>query len=172
MLHISNAHPTFHQYYMLAVPFLAILASAGLYALGRSYWPVIALAVVMVAGLAKTISEEDAYTWPKLEPVARLVDRVTPPGVPIVADEPIYFLTRRTPPSGHELIDSHKLHFPKAEADRLHLLSSEEVVRQIEAGAYVTVESCGEYESFDRAAAKVYKQKAEDVGCKVYWERR
>jgi hypothetical protein len=173
LLHISSAHPVMRQYYMLAVPFLAILAAACLYGLGsRAWWPVAALAVVMVAGLAKTISEENAYTWPKLEKLAQLVDRVTPRDAPILADENIYFLTRRTPPSGLELNDSHKLDFAKDKAAWLHLVSEAEVERQIEGGEFAAVESCGEYEGFDESAAATYKQKAEAAGCKVYWGRK
>jgi hypothetical protein len=171
MLHISNAHPTFHQYYMLAVPFLGILAAAGIYALDSRLW-VAAVCVLVAAGLAKTISEENAYTWRKLEPLAQLVDRVTPKDAPIVADENIYFLTHRTPPSGMESNDSHKLDFPKEKAAQLHLLSEAEVERRIEAGEFATVESCGEYEGFEQSAAAVFKQKAEAAGCKVWWDRK
>ena len=171
MLHISQAHPAFERYYMLAVPFLAILSAAGLYALGlRGAVPV--LAFLVAAGLGKAIANENAYTWPMLAPLARKVDQVTPPRAPLLADEVVYFLTGRTPPSGNELTDSHKLNFPKAKAEWLHLLSENEVVRRIEAGEYATVESCGEYESFDESAASVYKEKAELAGCKVYWGRK
>ena len=173
MLHISNAHPTFKQYYMLAVPFLAILASACLYAIApRARWQVAVLGVVLVMGLAKTIAEEDAYTWPKLEPLARLIDRVTPPGAPVLADENIYFLAHRLPPPGLELNDSHKLDFPKDKADWLHLVSEAEIERRIEAGDYATVESCGEYEGFDQSAVTVYQQKKDAANCKVYWDRK
>jgi hypothetical protein len=132
----------------------------------------VGLAVVMIAGLAKTIAEEYAYTWSTLEPIARQVDQVTPPGAPILADEQIYFLTHRTPPTGMELNDSHKLDFPKDQAERLHVVSEAEVERRIEAGAYATVESCAEYEGFDESAALVYRKKADVAGCKVYWERK
>jgi hypothetical protein len=171
MVHISQAHPTFERYYMLAVPFLAILAGAALYAIGAR-WSVAVLAVILTAGLAKTIYEENAYTWPYLEPLAKKVDQVTPPGAPIEADEQIYFLTRRTPPSGMELMDSHKLDFPKAKADWLHLVSEYEVERRIAAGEFATVESCREYEDFDTEAERVYKQKAKVANCTVYWGRK
>jgi hypothetical protein len=171
MLHISQAHPTFQRYYMLAVPFLAILSAAGLYALG-SRWAIAGLALILVAGLAKAIVEEYAYTWPMLEPIARQVNRVTPPGAPLLADEQIYFLAHRTPPSGMELNDSHKLDFPKDKAAWLHLLSEDEVERQIEAGAFTTVESCAEYEAFDESAALIYRKTADVAHCKVYWDRK
>ena len=171
IVHISNAHPTFAQYYMLAVPFLAILAAAGIYALAASWRPVAALGVILAAGLAKTIAQENAWTWSYIEPVAGQVERVTPPGAPILADENIYFLTHRTPPEGMELNDSHKLAFPKDRAAYLHLASEDEVNRRIRAGEFATVESCGEYESFDETAAEVYRQQKKIAECSVYWER-
>ncbi|HTS63635.1 MAG TPA: hypothetical protein VMH28_16535 [Candidatus Acidoferrales bacterium] len=171
IVHISQAHPTFERYYMLAVPFLAVLAAAALYSLG-SRWTVAVLGIVLAAGLAKTISEENAYTWPYLEPLARKVDQVTPAAAPVLADEHIYFLTRRTPPSGMELMDSHKLDFPKPKSVWLHLVSEAEVERRISAGEFATVESCGEYEQFDTAAALIYKQQAKAADCTVYWERK
>ncbi|HXK03056.1 MAG TPA: hypothetical protein VMS37_11690 [Verrucomicrobiae bacterium] len=39
----------------------------------------------------------------------------------------------------------------------------------IEAGEFATVESCGEYEDFDRAAAAIYRQRAKLASCTVYW---
>lgn len=167
LIHISQAHPTFAQYYMLAVPFLAVLAAAAIYAL-RTRWASIALAVLMAGGLAKTIAEEYAYTWRDFAPIARKVDELAPPGAPILADEQIYFLTRRTPPSGLELNDSHKLDFSASRAAALHLVSEAEVVRRINAREFALVESCGEYEEFDEAAEKAYREKITVGNCWIY----
>jgi 4-amino-4-deoxy-L-arabinose transferase-like glycosyltransferase len=168
LLHVSQAHPTFAQYYMLAVPFLAVLVSAAIYALGTR-WAAIGLAVLMSAGLAKTIAEEYAYTWRDFEPLARRVAELVPPGAPILADEQIYFLTRRTPPSGMELNDSHKLDFGPADMRALHLTSEEEVERRIRTRQFALVESCGEYEAFDDAASQTYPRKQKIGTCTIYW---
>jgi hypothetical protein len=167
LLHISQAHPTFAQYYMLAVPFLAVLASVAIYAM-RSRWALIGLAILMAGGLAKTIAEEYAYTWRDFEPLARRVNELLPPGAPFLADEQVYFLTRRTPPSGMELTDSHKLDFPAADMRALHLVSEDEIERRIRARAFTLVESCGEYEAFDNAAAETYHQKIKIGNCTIY----
>jgi hypothetical protein len=168
LLHISQAHPTFAQYYMLAVPFLAVLVSVSVYAL-RTRWAAIGLAILMTGGLAKTIVQEYAYTWADFEPLARRVDELAPPGAPILADEQIYFLTRRTPPPGMELNDSHKLDFAAADMRALHLVSEAEIDRRIRAHEFALVESCGEYESFDDAAGETYKQKSKIGNCTIYW---
>jgi len=167
LIHISQAHPTFAQYYMLAVPFLAVLATAAICAL-RTRWAAIALAVLMAGGLAKTIAEEYAYTWRDFDPIARKVDELAPRDAPILADEQIYFLTRRTPPSGMELNDSHKLDFPASRAAALHLVSEREVLRRIQAREFALVESCGEYEEFDEAAEKAYREKITIGNCWIY----
>jgi hypothetical protein len=168
LVHISQAHPTFSQYYMLAIPFFAILSSAAIYAIG-SRWAVAAVAVILAAGLAKSIAEGYYYTWPELEQLAHAVDTRIPPGAAFVADEQVYYLARRLPPSGMELNDSHKLHFDAAQMAALHLLSEAEIERRIRSGAYALVESCSEYESFEDAAAARYKRQAKVVECLVYW---
>lgn len=167
LIHISQAHPTFAQYYMLAVPFLAVMAAAAIYAL-RTRWAAIGLAVLMAGGLAKTIAEEYAYTWRDFAPLARKVDELAPGGAPILADEQIYFLTRRTPPSGMELNDSHKLDFPSGRAAALHLVSEAEIVRRIQRREFALVESCGEYEEFDEAAEKAYREKIPVGNCWIF----
>ena len=64
---------------------------------------------------------------------------MTAPDGLILSDEPIYFITRRPPPSGMELADSHKLEFPPARAPvPLHLVPNSEVIRQIKAGRFQT----------------------------------
>jgi 4-amino-4-deoxy-L-arabinose transferase-like glycosyltransferase len=167
LVHVSQAHPTFAQYYMLAVPFLAVLASIAIYAM-RSRWAPIGLAILMAGSLAKTIAAEYAYTWHDFEPLARRVNELLPPGAPFLADEQVYFLTRRTPPSGMELTDSHKLAFAAADMRALHLVSEDEVERRIRARAFTLVESCGEYEAFDNAAAETYRQKIKMGNCTIY----
>jgi hypothetical protein len=168
LIHISQAHPTFPQYYMLAVPFLAALASPAIYAL-PTRWAAIGLVLLIAASLAKTIARENALTWRDFEPLAQKVDQLIPREAPLLADEQIYFLTGRTPPSGMELNDSHKLDFATADMRALHLVSEDEVERRIRARAFAGVESCGEYEAFEDAAAATYPRKLKIGTCTIYW---
>ncbi|MBI4877156.1 MAG: hypothetical protein HY822_21185 [Acidobacteria bacterium] len=179
-IHISTAHPTFQRYYLLLVPFLGILASAGLYwmavrlyAPDRPLLPVLALTVLLSLGLAKTLYEDrDDYAWRDIEEIARKVDRVTPPHSLLLADEHVYFLTRRLPPSGMELKDSHKLEFSGDLAERLHVVSGTELDRRIKAGVFETIESCDEDQRTDELGlTRRYAQKATVSDCMVFWDR-
>lgn len=179
---IVNAHPNFPQYYMLMVPFLSILASVGLYCVGsqmyhadRPFWPVLVYGVLLSAGLAKSLYEErDDFAWQDFEEIARKVDQVTPPNAPLLADEHVYFLTRRQPPSGMEVRDSQRLELPAAMAESMHIVSAAELNRRIKAGVFSAVETC----SFEEPKIKalglpgIYSQEAEIRDCAVLWDRR
>jgi hypothetical protein len=180
-LYISTAHPTFERYFLLMVPFLAILASVGLYEIcsrldsQSRFWPVLALTVLLCLGLAKALYErQDDYTWRDLEEVARKVDQVTPPQAPLLADVHIYFLTRRTPPSGMEFPDSQKLDLPAATAASLHIVPRTEFAKRVQARMFSTAETCND-EDDERTQIlglpQVYAQKAVVHECEIFWDR-
>lgn len=182
-IHISIAHPTFRQYYCLATPFLAILAAVGLYTvtkrLGFGAQP--ARAVVAVTALfclaeARMIYDDrESFNWMNLEEVARKVDQVTPPGAPLLADEQIYFLTHRPPPSGYGLKDSHKLGMlPPELTAALHVVPQAEVERLIKAGHFSTAENCDDDDDQDRKLGlpEVYANEATIHTCHIYWNRK
>jgi hypothetical protein len=177
------AHPTFEMYFILMVPFLGILASVGLYEVSsrlathsRPFWPVVVLTVLLCLGLAKKLYERrDDYSWHDLEEVAREVDQVTPPQAPLLADEHIYFLTRRTPASGAEFSDSQKLNLPAAVAASLHIVPRTELAKRVQAGMFSTVETCND-EDDDRfrvlGLPEVYARKAVVHDCSIFWDRK
>jgi hypothetical protein len=179
---ISSAHPNFPQYFILLVPFLSILASVGPYSIAsqmyhpdRAFWPVLIFTVLLSLGLAKSLYEEhDDVTWHDFEEISRKVDQVTPPNAPLLADEHVYFLTRRPPPSGMELRDSHKLELPAAVADSMLVVSGTELDRQIKAGVFSTIETCTFTDEKIQALGlgRLYSQKAEIEDCAVFWDRR
>ena len=118
-IHISAALPAFERYYLLTVPFLGILASAGLYSVStrlyaseRPVLSVVVFALLFSLSLVKRLIEDrHDFRWWDFERMAIKIDAVTPPDGMLLADEHVYFLTRRPPPSGMELADSHKLEF-------------------------------------------------------------
>jgi len=178
-VHISSAHPTFQRYYVFAVPFLAMLAAAGmysvstrLYAPNRPFWPILALAAIFSLELGKALHDKhDNVNWPDLEKLAAKVDQVTPAGGLVLSDEPVYFLTRRPPPSGMELADSHKLDFPPDRAVPLHLVSESEELKQLKAGRFPTAVDCDKgHKLGEDDFQKIYRQKAELDTCTVYWD--
>lgn len=178
-IHISSAHPTFQRYYLFSVPFVVVLATAGMYTLvdrlyipNRTFWPIFALIFVFSLELAKALwNKHDNVNWYDLQRLAAKADSVTPPGGIILGDEYVYFLTKRPPPSGMELADSHKLEFPPDRAKRLHLVSEDEELKQLRAGRFATAADCDKGHKIGADDfKKVYRQKYEDESCAVYWD--
>lgn len=181
-LEASMGHPTFPQYYLLPVPFAAILGSAGFYGLGarlrtsiRPVWPAIGLGLLVASGCAKGVYDRrDVYVWREIEEVARKVAAVTPAKAPMWTEESIYFLTRRTPPSGMEFAYSHTISgLPPQRAALLHVLPQDELKRRIEAGVYATSETCDLDTDFTDSLdlPKLYRQSVELHDCGVYWDK-
>jgi hypothetical protein len=181
-VYTSTAHPTFERYFLLTVPFLAILAAVGLYEISsrldtqsRRFWPVLVVTVLLSLGLGKALYERrDSYTWRDLEDVARKVDQVTPPQAPILADEHIYFLTRRTPPSGMEFQDSLKLNLPPAVAASMHIIPRAELAKRVQARMFPTVQTCAEDDDerfLMLGVPQVYAKNTEVHACRVFWDR-
>jgi hypothetical protein len=181
IVHISTARPTFSRYYLLAVPFLAILAAAGfnwvgtrLYDPDRPLLPALALILLMVLAQGKSQydSRED-FTWRTFEIVSQKVAEVTPPHAALRADEQVYFLSKIRPPSGMELNDSHKLDFPPALARQYHLISGKELERRFKAGAFDTYQTCDDDSDIDFPALdKLYEHQAKADTCHVFWGAR
>jgi 4-amino-4-deoxy-L-arabinose transferase-like glycosyltransferase len=179
-VHLLTARPTFSRYFLFTVPFLAIPAAAGLCACGERLSPtgrvraaVAAGCCLMALGLAKRLYEgRDDLAWHDVEAIAAKVIEVTPPGAPLYAEESIYFLTHRTPMTGLEYHDSHKLKLPPAEAAALHVIPRPELDRMIMAGVFSTVQSCSDDEVDRLAVEKLYAKKADIADCVVFWGRK
>ena len=180
-LHISRAHPNFERYYLFTVPFLAILACAGLYTVGsrmtapdRPFWPAAILCLLVCLGLGKLFYDNrEDYVWKEAEEIGKKIDEVTPPGGLILADELTYFVTRRPPPSGLELADSHKFNLAPATMAEEHLISAQELERRTKAGVYDTVES---WDEEDRIKAlglpQMYKNRQQVHEANIFWGKR
>jgi len=181
-LHISTAHPTFARYYLLTVPFLAILAVAGLACIlsqftqpMRPRWPAILVSGIMAVSLARDLFDDwdGAPWWGRLQAIARKLDEVAPRGAPVYADEAVYFLSRRTPPSGMEHDDSHKLALKPEMEKLLHIFPTAELTRRVAAGKFAAVGTCEDTDELEKlGVTKAFAKKFEDSGkdCSVYWE--
>jgi hypothetical protein len=173
--------PTFGRYYMFTMPFLAILSAVGLYAIAvqigslRMPWryPLLLTAVLLGAFVKYSVDASDDYSWADLEKVAAKVDQVTPPGAPLLADEQVYFLTKREPPSGMEMTDSHKLQLPDAVADNLHVVSTPRLTAEVAEGRFATISICNDE---DRVKALGlpgrYTKRADVAACAIFWARK
>jgi hypothetical protein len=173
--------PTFGRYYMFVMPFLAMLSAVGLYAIAaqigslRFPWryPLVLTLVLATAFVKYSVDALDEYSWADFQKVAAKVDEVTAPGATLYADEHVYFLTRREPPSGLEYGDSHKLELPDALAERMHVLSVAKIDAQVAAGNYATISICNnEDRIMVLGLPGPYTQKADVAGCGIYWARK
>jgi 4-amino-4-deoxy-L-arabinose transferase-like glycosyltransferase len=173
------AHPTFARYFVLVTPFAAVLAATGLYAIvsralgsDRPRWPALLVLSLLALGLGKSLYDgRERDSWSTYERLAKKVDEVTPRGAQLFADEPIYFLMRRTPPPGLEFSYSHKIDLPPAERALLHILTSAEVKREVQSGAFPTAYSCDDDDIEDYGLKRLYRQHAELENCTIFWGR-
>lgn len=175
---LSCAHPTFERYFLFAVPFLAIPAAVGLYTLSmrfrvsdRPRLPAIPVILLLSLGLAKRLFDDrNSYKWKDYEQIAAKVQQVTPPHAVLWADEVVYFLLRRTPPSGMEFSYSHKLDLPPALAHSLHIISERELARRLKAGIFGTVETCADDDKIDQLGLeRLYAHRTDVSDCAVFW---
>lgn len=178
ILYISTAHPTFGRYYIIGMPLYALVAAPGLMIVGsrllspeRPFWPTALLVLVLLLSLARSLFDErDGATWPRYEEIATAIAKVTPPGAKLFADEHVYFLLRRTPPYGLEFSYSHKVDLPPKESALLHIIPTKQLVAQVKAGVYATVETCDDDKIDDWNLADIYKQRKDVADCSIFWE--
>jgi len=168
--YIATAHPTFPQYFTVAIPFAAVLTSAALEKVsGR--WPVVALSLLMVAALAREIWQEHGdFSWAILAPVIAKVKQVTAPGARVLADEHIYLMAGIMPPEGLEWSSGHKIEMPMDQARPLHVLPQSELDKQIKNRMFDVLETCEESDVKRLVLRALYKS-TEQIGddCFVFW---
>ena len=181
-LHISTAHPTFARYYLLTVPFLAILAVAGMAYIAAQFvrpvpprWAAAFVGALLAINLARDLYDDwdGAPWWNRLSAIGRKLDEVAPRNAPVFADEAVYFLTHRAPPSGMEHDDSHKLQLKPGLEKRLHILPKAELSRRIAAGSFSAAASCEDTDELTELGVDAaFEKKYEDEGknCAVYWK--
>jgi hypothetical protein len=179
-LEVSIAHPTFERYFLLAVPFLAILAAVGLYAIAsrvlepdKPHWAVLLVVAILLVGLGRSLYDRlDVGDWSSYERLAKKVDEVTPRNATLFADEPIYFLTHRTPPPGLELAYTHKIDLGPQENALLHIIPEAELKQQVQSGMFATAYSCDSDEIRDYGLANLYKKHVDMEDCSIFWDRK
>jgi hypothetical protein len=164
----------------LTVPFLAILAAVGLYAIAsrmleqdKPLWAVLPVVMLLVFGLGRALYDRRQIgDWSDYERLARKIDEVTPPNSLLFADEPIYFLTRRVPPSGLELTDSHEIDLGPPTNALLRLVTSSELKRQVQSGMFATAYSCNDDDISGYDLPNLYKQRVDMEDCSIFWDRK
>jgi hypothetical protein len=176
-LYIAAAHPTFGRYFIFVIPFMTMLAAAGLYVIGsklgspaRSFRPAALVSALFVLCLAKRLYDDrDSVQWNDYEEIAQKIKQVTPANGIFMADELVYFLLRRTPPPGLEFSYSHKLQLPPEQERLYHIISEDELKKQVQAGRFSTVEACKD-EIIDSFNLDELFPNSVDIGdCTIYW---
>jgi hypothetical protein len=183
-VYLANVHPSFERYYLLTVPFLSVLACAGLHRAGsrlfapdRPFWPVFLLGLVIGLGFAKSRYDgRGDVTWSNAEQIARRVGEIPPRGR-LLADDMIYFILRYPVPSGMELSDSHKLDLAPEIMSQMHLVSKAELKRRIHSGFFDVVETWDEEawkeENWieDVGLSRLYARRATIGDADIFWDR-
>lgn len=179
ILYIATAHPTFARYFIVAIPLVSIVATAGFYGVAsrltedsRPLWPTAILISLLFLGYGRAMFDErDSTTWGDYEKIAKQVDDVTPKNGLIYADELVYFITKRPPPSGMEFSYSHNLNLPAGEEKLYHIVSQKELDAEVEAGRFDTVESCNDDRIDEMHLNQIFAQKKDFDDCSVYWAK-
>lgn len=175
--YIATAHPTFERYFLFMVPFLSMLAMAGLYWVGsrlgspeKPFLPALIVIVLVTLSIARALFDDrDSMTWHDYDEVAQKVAQVTPRNATFFADETVYFLLHRIPPSGMEFSYSHKLQLPADQEALYHVISYSELKKEMLAGKFATAQSCNDDRINDLALEQIYPHKEEIGDCTVFW---
>jgi len=176
-LYIAVAHPTFQRYFIFVIPFASVLAVAGLYWAGsrlhspeRPLWPALIVSVLFALSLARALFDDrDSTKWKDYEEISQKVDQVTPAHGSLYADELVYFLTRRPPPSGMEFSYAHKLNLPPAQEALYHIVSESELNAQVKAGKYDTVQTCKDDRIDEMNLVNLYPNRVDIKDCSIFW---
>lgn len=176
-LYIATAHPTFQRYFVFVVPFMSVLAAAGLYWAGsrlfsaeHPFWPTCIVTTLIALSLGRALFDErDSTMWKDYEEISKKIDQVTPPGGLVYADELVYFVTRRPPPPAMEFSYSHKLELPPAQEALYRIKSEAELNAEVKAGKYATVQTCNDDRIDDMKLPELFPNKVDIKDCTIFW---
>jgi hypothetical protein len=179
--YLAIPYPTFPQYFVLLLPYVSILATLGVYAVGTGIansvapWRLLVAVIgVFVVGLAKSAysrPKEYRARWPRIEAVAKELNRVTPQDAELLADDGIYFAAHRIPPKGLE--NSYgRLRIPAEMSRVLGVVPRSEVLELVAAGRFTAVSSCWPYDRRDDPLAlyRLYPNHRTVKGCDLFWK--
>jgi hypothetical protein len=181
--YLCLARPTFAQYFLSVLPFMAILATGGLFAVAtevcpgiHSVWFVGALVGMFLFAGAKAVREHltrPEKTWAEVEHVAEVVNEVTPPGSPVYcSDAAVYFAANRMPPSGLENNYTFQLDLPREEEEMLRILPHRKIVESIADGKFATAVAWSRKEVDSLRLGSAYADHRDFPGHFVYWHAR
>lgn len=182
------AHPTLVQYFVLLIPFAAILAAVGVYAVGssqlvprqrRRWLALVAAAPFLVepARAANQLRGGARSTWQLVENVARHINVVTPRDGVVKTHEDVYVAARQLPVAGLESSFALELSLTPPQAEALHIVSRRHLEEWLRAGRFDTVSNCesGERSEHERSEPldlrSLYAEHARIWRCDIYWQK-
>jgi hypothetical protein len=145
------ARPTYPQYFLLLLPFAALLASLGMEqiearpspAKGPPYATLLVIALLAL-GVARWLYQGRgplSRRWPMLEQIAAQLNHVTPAQGMLFATEVLYFAAGRLPPAGLE--NSYAAELAPEAARSLGFPPWQQVEASVREGRFDTVYLCG-----------------------------
>jgi hypothetical protein len=149
-LFLSLPRPTFALYYVLVIPYVCLLASAGLWGITSRMWSPRWASIVLV-GTVLLYSPDRMWPYVRssltstdeladLEETARQINAVTVPNDPVYADhEAIYVVARRLPPPGLENSFGAEVRLRPDEYARAGIVPPERIEAQLRAGSFAAV---------------------------------
>ena len=175
--------PTFAQYFLLVAPYMAILATAGMFAVAtrvcpgiHSVWFVGVLVGVFLFAGARSVRRHLLHpgkTWAETEQIADLINEVTPPQSPVYSsDGAIYFAARRIPPSGLENNYAFKVELPAERSKLLRIISQREINEAVARGKFEAAVAWSRLEAEKLNLDSNYIECRDFPGHFVYWQRR
>ena len=142
------AHPPARMpYFVVATPFVAILAAIGAFTLTRrsrrvrGHWMALAVVVIFGLGALASFYRERLWTseWRRIEAFAEEVNRVSAPGGSFYTSYPfVYFAARRLPPEGLENGWATRMMLPLESFTRLEVMSDARLVDRVRSGFFDT----------------------------------
>jgi hypothetical protein len=148
---LSLPQPTFYVYYILVVPYLCILASAGLWGMATRMWSVpwasiLLVSTVFLYSLEVPMGAWSDYhlywpgPWAGPEEIAQRINTVTSPDDLVYADdESVYVAARRLPPRGAENSFGGALRLLPDNYVRAGLVSHDQIEAQLRLGQFAAV---------------------------------
>ena len=138
--------PTFREYFVLVIPSLVIPAAIGVVAIAWRLWPdgpprAAGMMVAVLFGawvIAPVYQSVRGEHWASFEDVGRVVNRVTPPGQLVYANELITFAAGRLPAPGLENVHARRLRLDPRLAAELHAVPDDVLENALRSGRFST----------------------------------
>ncbi len=167
----AASHPVFEQYFVLALPFLTILAALGFYSLGSRLWPAspvsVTVGVVALFSLHLYQYRGSVYPcWQQIEETAQAINAVAPPTADIYSDyEAVYFAAHRLPPPGLENRFAPVLRLPPAAAALFHVVPQPLINDRLSSGRFAAALILAGDASIDSLGLQRVYRKQKEITC-------